>query len=51
MVNQKDHSLKIKEAMPSEMIEESRDALDVIKKDTSKGTIWQKISIYTMRRK
>ncbi len=38
-------------AMSSEMIEESRGVLDVAKRDTSKETAWQKMSICTERRK
>jgi len=39
MVNQKDPLLKIKEAMPSEIIEGNRGALDVIKKAILKETV------------
>ncbi len=51
MVNQKEPSLKTKEAIPSKMIEKSKDAFNVIKRVTLKGTVWQKMSTYIMRRK
>ena len=39
------------EVMSPEMIEVNKDALDVAKRDTSKETAWQKISICTKRKK
>ena len=38
MVNQRDLLQMEIEVMPSEMIEENKDALDVVKRDTSKET-------------
>ena len=51
MVNQEDFLLKIKEVMPSEMIEENKDALDMAKKNISKETVWQKMFTYTKKKK
>jgi len=51
IVNQKDPSLKIKEAISLEMIKENKDASDVTKRAISREIVWQKISICTMRRK
>ena len=51
MVNQKDSSQIEIEAMLSEMIKESKDALDVVKRATLKETIWQKMFTCTIRRK
>ena len=41
----------ITEVMPPEMIEGNKDVSDADKRDTSKGTAWQKISICTKRKK
>ncbi len=51
MDNQKNFSLKIKEAMLLGIIEESKSALDVAKKVTLKETAWQKMFICIMKRK
>ena len=51
MVNQKDPLQMIIEVMPSEMIEVNKDVSDVIKKDTSKETAWQKIFICIKKKK
>ena len=51
MVNQKDSSQIEIEAMLSEMIKESKDALDVVKRATLKETIWQKIFICITKKK
>ena len=41
----------VTEVMPSETIERSKDVSDAGKRGTSKGTAWQKMSIYTKRKK
>ncbi len=41
----------VTEVMPSETIEGNKDVSDVNKKDISKGTAWQKMSICTKRKK
>ncbi len=41
----------ITEVMPSEMIEGSRDALDVVKRVISKETAWQKMFTCIMRKR
>ena len=51
MVNQEDLSQIETEVMSLEMIEESKGVLDAAKRDTSKEIAWQKMSIYTERRK
>ena len=51
MVNQKDISQMVTEVMPSGMTEGNKDASDVDKRDTSKGTAWQRTSICTKRKK
>ena len=39
------------EVISSEITEENKGALDVIKRDTSKEIAWQKTSIYIRRRR
>ncbi len=51
IANQKDPSQMVTEVMPPEMIEGNKDALDADKRDTLKGTAWQKIFICTKRKK
>ncbi len=51
MVNQEDPSLKTKEVMLLEMIEENKDASDVVKKIISKEIVWQRMSICIKKRK
>ena len=51
MVNQKDPLQMIAGVMPSGMTEVNKGVSDVDKRDTSKGTVWQKMSIYTKRKK
>ena len=41
----------IAEVIPLEMIEGNKDVLDANKRGTSKGTVWQKTSICTKRKK
>ena len=50
-VNQKDPLQIKKEAMPPEMTEESRSILDMAKRATLREIAWQKMFIYTMKRK
>ena len=50
MVNQKDPSQMGTEVIPLEMIEGNKGVSDVDKRDTSKGTAWQKMSICIKRR-
>ena len=49
--NQKDLSQMVTEVMPSETIERNKDVSDVDKRSTSKGTVWQRMSICTKRKK
>ena len=49
-VNQKDPSQMAIEAIPPEMTEGNKDASDADKRGTSKGTIWQKMSICIRRK-
>jgi len=51
MINQRGFSQMKIEVMSPEMIEENKGILDVAKSDTSKETAWQKMSIYTKRKK
>ncbi len=51
MINQKDSSQMVTEVMPPEMTERNKDVSDVGKRDTSKGTAWQKMSTCTKRKK
>ena len=51
MANQKDPSQMVIEVMPSETIEGNKDVSDANKRDISKGTVWQKMSICTERKK
>jgi len=51
MINQKDPLQMVIEVMPSEMIEVNKDTSDAAKRGISKGTAWQKISIYTKKKK
>jgi len=51
MVNQRGFSSRIKEVMLLKMTEESKDISDVDRRATLKGTVWQKMCIYIMRRK
>ena len=51
IANQKDPSQMVAEVMPPEMTEGNKDVSDADKRNTSKGTVWQKTSIYTKRKK
>jgi len=51
MVNQKNPSQMVAEAMSPEITEENNDVSDVDKRDTSKGIAWQRMSTCTKRRK
>ena len=51
MVNQKDPLQMVAEVMPPGTTEVNKDVLDADKRGTSKGTAWQKMSIYTKRKK
>ncbi len=51
ITNQKDPSQMVAEVMPSETIERNKDVSDANKRDISKGTVWQKMSICTERKK
>ena len=51
MDNQKDPSLKIKEAMLPRTIEGNRNVSDMVKMAILKETTWQKIFTCTMKRK
>jgi len=51
MVNQKDLLQIVIEVISPEMIKVNKGALDVAKRIISKETVWQKMSIYTMRRR
>ncbi len=51
MANQKDPSQMVIEVMPSETIEGNKDVLDADKRGTSKGIVWQKISICIKKKK
>ncbi len=50
MVNLKDPLQMVIEATPQETIEVNKDASDVDKRGTLKGTAWQKMSICTRRK-
>ncbi len=41
----------VTEVMPPEMIEGNKNVSDADKRDISKGTVWQKTSICTERKK
>ncbi len=51
IANRKDPSWMVVEVMLPETIEGNKDISDVNKRDTSKGTAWQKMSICTKRKK
>jgi len=51
MANQKDPLQMVTEVMLPEMTEGNKDASDADKRGTSKGTIWQKMSICTKRKR
>ena len=51
MVNQKDLSQIEIEVILPEMIEVNKNVSDMVKRDTSKGTAWQKTSICTKKKK
>ena len=51
IANQKDPSQMVIGVMLSKMIEGNKDVSDAGKRDTSKGTAWQKMSICTKRKK
>ncbi len=49
--NQKDPSQIVTEVMPLETIEGNKDVSDADKRDTSKGTAWQRTFICTKRKR